>query len=222
MNPCQPSPCGPNSECKSVNDSPSCSCLSGYQGAPPNCRPECVTSTECAGNLACIYQKCTNPCPGLCGLNAECHVVSHTPMCLCLSGYTGDPFTQCQLKIIQNEYISPCNPSPCGTNARCEERNGAGACKCIPEHFGNPYEGCRPECVVNSDCPSNKACIQNKCKNPCPGICGQNAECHVVNHLPSCLCSLGYSGDPYSYCSILKERKKIYLFFYPSGSFNQY
>lgn len=39
------------------------------------------------------------------------------------------------------------------------------------------YEGCRPECVLSSDCPSDKACIRNKCKDPCPGVCGLNAEC---------------------------------------------
>lgn len=129
-------------------------------------------------------------------------------MCVCPPGYTGDAFSQC---IIQREplieHLSPCNPSPCGTNAICKEQNGVGSCQCLPEHFGNPYEGCRPECILNSDCPSNKACTQNKCRDPCPGTCGQNAECHVVNHLPSCNCIQGYSGDPYRFCIRQTERK---------------
>jgi hypothetical protein len=220
VNPCQPSPCGPNSQCREVGDSPSCSCLPGFVGSPPNCRPECVSNSECPSNLACINQKCKDPCPGTCGTNAECRVVSHTPMCVCAIGYTGDPFTQCYVKQadpIPVERPTPCIPSPCGSNAVCREQNGAGSCVCLPEYFGNPYEGCRPECVINSDCPSNRACIRNKCQDPCPGTCGQNADCQVINHVPSCNCRPGYTGDPFRYCNIYQERKKIsicYTHFY--------
>ena len=94
-NPCEPSPCGPNSQCRGVNDAPSCSCSPEFRGTPPNCRPECVSNSECPSQLACVNQKCRDPCPGSCGTNAECRVVSHTPMCVCPSDYTGDPFTQC-------------------------------------------------------------------------------------------------------------------------------
>lgn len=130
-------------------------------------------------------------------------------MCLCAAGYTGDPFTECESIQQINEHLSPCNPSPCGANAKCEERNGAGSCQCLEEFYGNPYEGCRPECVLNTDCSSNKACIQNKCKDPCPGTCTQNAVCQVVNHRPLCTCLDGYSGDPYRSCTVIQnERKK--------------
>ena len=208
-NPCQPSPCGPNAECREINGSPSCSCLPEFQGSPPNCRPECVSNSECASNLACINRKCKDPCPGICGLNAECRVVSHTPNCVCVTGYIGDPFTQCTVPPTPvQENLTPCNPSPCGVNAECKERNGAGACVCIPEYIGNPYEGCRPECSVNSDCPSNKACIRNKCQDPCPGTCGQNAQCQVINHLPSCTCIPGYTGDPFRYCNLPPPERK--------------
>jgi hypothetical protein len=202
-NPCQPSPCGPNSQCRVVGDSPSCSCLNEYVGSPPNCRPECVRNSDCSNNLACINQKCKDPCVGACGLNAECRVVSHTPMCICTAGYIGDPFSQCRIEQhTPPQQSTPCVPSPCGSNAECREQNGAGSCTCLPEYIGNPYEGCRPECVLNSDCPSNKACMRNKCEDPCPGTCGQNAECQVVNHLPSCTCDYGYIGDPFRYCHI--------------------
>lgn len=97
-------------------------------------------------------------------------------------------------------FNSPCEPSPCGLNAECSESNGAGACRCIDTYLGNPYEGCRPECVINTDCPPQLACTQNKCKDPCPGVCGSNAICQVVNHLPTCYCSPGLTGNPYSYC----------------------
>lgn len=107
------------------------------------------------------------------------------------------------------EIRTPCTPSPCGANAQCREQNGAGACSCLPEYIGNPYEGCRPECVLNSDCPSNRACIRNKCQDPCPGTCGQNADCQVVNHLPSCTCISGFTGDPFRYCNPIPPERKI-------------
>lgn len=211
INPCQPSPCGPNSICKVAGESPSCSCLPEFIGAPPNCRPECISNSDCANNLACINQKCRDPCPGSCGQNAECRVISHTPNCACLSGFTGDPFVQCsQLLITQivEERPTPCLPSPCGVNAICREQGGAGACTCMENYIGNPYEGCRPECVLSTDCPADRACINNKCLDPCPGTCGQNALCQVINHLPSCTCIPSFTGDPFRYCNPILEQPR--------------
>jgi hypothetical protein len=94
-NPCQPSPCGANAQCRDVGGSPSCSCLPEFLGTPPNCRPECVSNSECANHLACVNQKCVDPCPGTCGQNAECRVVSHSPNCICPAGFEGNPFTAC-------------------------------------------------------------------------------------------------------------------------------
>ena len=110
----------------------------------------------------------------------------------------------------QTEIIDPCNPSPCGSNAICNARNRAGSCQCIPEYFGDPYVACRPECVVHSDCPSNKACLRNKCVDPCPGTCGVNAVCTVKNHIPVCTCQDGYIGDPFTSCR-LKPIRKCYV-----------
>ena len=210
-NPCQPSPCGPNSQCRETNGSPSCSCLPEFIGSPPNCRPECSSNSECANHLACINNKCKDPCPGTCGASAECRVISHTPNCVCLAGHTGDPFVQCTLyqPPPAAAIVSPCQPSPCGANAQCRVQKNAGACICLPEYIGNPYEGCRPECVLSSDCPSNKACIRNKCLDPCPGTCGQNANCQVINHSPSCTCIPGYTGDPFRYCNLPAPQRKI-------------
>ena len=102
---------------------------------------------------------------------------------------------------------TPCIPTPCGQNAVCSERNRAAACQCIPEYFGDPYVACRPECVVNSDCPSNKACQRNKCIDPCPGTCGINAQCNVRNHIAMCSCIAGYEGDPFVSCRLKPQGK---------------
>lgn len=95
MDPCQPSPCGPNSQCRRVQNVAVCSCLPSFSGSPPGCRPECVVSSECATDKACISQKCKDPCPGTCGFNAKCQVIHHNPICSCMKGYTGDPFVRC-------------------------------------------------------------------------------------------------------------------------------
>lgn len=208
VNPCVPSPCGPNSECRDVRGSASCSCRPTFIGAPPQCRPECSVHAECRLDLACLNQKCRNPCPGSCGIGATCSVVNHTPICTCPAGFTGDPFTSCQPKPQEVFPVEsdPCNPSPCGPNAQC--RNGI--CTCLAEYHGDPYTGCRPECVLNTDCPRNQACLRNKCKDPCPGTCGLNARCDVINHVPSCSCLEGYSGDPFVTCRLAESRQFIH------------
>ena len=206
--PCLPTPCGPNSICRRVGDTPSCSCAQDYTGSPPNCRPECVINPDCPSNLACINNKCKDPCPGSCGVNTECRVISHTVSCSCSPGFVGNPFVQCTVK--QEEPANPCEPSPCGSNAICTERNGAGACKCIDDYQGNPYEGCRPECVLSSDCPTNKACIRNKCGDPCPGVCGEFAECSVINHVPTCTCVKDYIGDPFTRCTPQPRKSPVH------------
>lgn len=103
-NPCIPTPCGPNSQCRAIGNTPACSCSPNYVGRPPNCRPECTINAECPGNLACQNERCSDPCPGSCGPQASCQVVKHNPQCSCLPGYTGDPFAGCSL--IQQSKIS--------------------------------------------------------------------------------------------------------------------
>lgn len=99
--------------------------------------------------------------------------------------------------------VNPCHPSPCGANAVCREHAGAGSCACLPDYFGDPYTGCRPECVVNTDCAWDRACVRNKCLNPCSGTCGVNTECKVVHHAPVCFCRPGYSGNPLVACHLV-------------------
>lgn len=93
--PCTPSPCGPNSRCREINNQPVCTCIDGYLGSPPTCRPECIVSTDCSPNEACSNQKCRDPCQGTCGIAAQCQVINHNPICSCRDRFTGDPFVQC-------------------------------------------------------------------------------------------------------------------------------
>ncbi|XP_026684041.1 LOW QUALITY PROTEIN: neurogenic locus notch homolog protein 1-like, partial [Diaphorina citri] len=205
VNPCQPSPCGPNAQCEVRGETAACSCLANYIGSPPNCRPECTINAECPPTQACVNQRCADPCANVCGYNAQCSVINHTPVCACLPGFTGDPFTQCQIVQAEPvvEVVSPCEPSPCGANAICKESNGVGSCLCLPDYYGNPYESCRPECVSNSECSPSLACVRNKCTDPCPGVCGTHAQCHVINHVPQCTCDPGFTGNAYQLCSAI-------------------
>jgi hypothetical protein len=104
---------------------------------------------------------------------------------------------------------NPCNPTPCGPNSQCQVVSGQAKCGCQPNMIGTT-PNCRPECVLNSDCPSNRACINQKCVDPCPGSCTPNAECRVVNHSPSCTCAVGFSGNAFSDCRPILAVGKIF------------
>lgn len=246
--PCVPSPCGQYAQCRVINDNqPTCSCLPTYVGAPPNCRPECIVNSDCPSHEACINERCKDPCPGSCGLNALCSVINHIPSCICPEGYTGDPFTRCLPKTPAlprktskaqqfdrkfNWYINflaptpiaedPCQPSPCGPNSECHD----GVCSCLPEYQGDPYRGCRPECILNSECSRDKACINQKCRDPCPGTCADNALCEVHNHIPMCHCPDDMEGNAFLMCKpkqksnnnlvyLLKSQEIIRIFLLP-------
>ena len=60
-------------------------------------KPECTTDPECPDHLACITEKCQNPCfTSTCGVNAECRVIKHRATCICNRGYVGDPYRICE------------------------------------------------------------------------------------------------------------------------------
>lgn len=105
-------------------------------------------------------------------------MINHNPICSCTNGLIGDPFVRCYPAPTRDEppptQVNPCFPSPCGLYAECRPNGNNPSCSCLPNYFGSP-PNCRPECVVNSDCASDKACIAEKCRNPCEGSCGFNS-----------------------------------------------
>lgn len=213
--PCNPSPCGPNAQC----DNGICTCLAEYQGDPyVGCRPECVLNNDCSRNLACINNKCRDPCPGTCGQNALCTTINHIPTCTCLEGYQGNAFVLCtkipgkyfvnkklgkyhfnQCLLAEKIPTNPCQPSPCGPNSQCRDINNQAVCSCVPGFIGSPPT-CRPECVTSTECSLSHACVNQKCIDPCPGTCGLSAKCQTVNHNPICSCPPKYTGDPFTRC----------------------
>lgn len=71
--------------------------------------------------------------------------------------------------------------------------------------LGNPYVECTQlqGCRSDSECSSSEACINGKCASPCQ--CGAYALCDVVNHVPSCKCPPGYSGNGKTGCHLPKN-----------------
>lgn len=193
---------GLNSVCRVSNGAAVCACQPNMIGSPPNCKPECVVSAECGLREACLNQKCVDPCIGTCGSHTECQVINHNPICSCAPGYTGDPFSACYRQIDETpkQPQNPCIPTPCGPNSECKVINESPACSCLPTYLGTP-PNCRPECTINPECPANRACINQRCVDPCEGSCGSNTQCTVINHTPSCRCNDQYTGDPFRGCT---------------------
>merc|ERR1711915_837597 len=100
--PCDPSPCGPDTEC-TVNrlGNPICRCLAGYVPMPDTitgCKRECERDPDCSAGYICQNYKCIekpDPCdPSPCGPNTECMVTrSGNPICRCLPNYVPKPDT---------------------------------------------------------------------------------------------------------------------------------
>lgn len=106
---------------------------------------------------------------------------------------------------------NPCVPSPCGSNALCQEFGGNARCTCLPNYIGAPPQ-CRPECTISAECNAHHACINNKCLDPCPGACGNNAQCSVLNHLPICSCLQSHTGDPFTSCHLQPQGMFVFSF----------
>ena len=149
---------------------------------------------------------------GTCGVNAECRVAIHKAVCTCLNGYEGDPFRQCKPKRPPPPQppVDKCKPNPCGPYSICTVLGPRPVCECQAGYFGKP-PNCQPECLKNSDCALNKACINQKCQDPCPGVCGANALCQTVYHNPICSCPPGYNGDPFNYCQKIPSKEHVFL-----------
>lgn len=98
---------------------------------------------------------------------------------------------------------TPCDPTPCGPYSNCRVVDGHAVCTCQQSYIGTP-PSCRPECVVSADCPQNRACISQRCEDPCSQTCGLAALCQVINHNPVCSCPKGYAGNPLLNCVLVE------------------
>lgn len=166
-------------------------------------RVECINDDDCDSTRTCLADsyKCSNPCDNVnCG-RGSCHVENHQALCTCSPGYM----------IIDNicQDIDECSNNPCHKSAYCQNAPGNYVCSCPDGLVGDPISsGCRSpgECFTDSDCPSNAACDNARCTNPCenPNICGRNALCSVRAHSAVCKCPGNAKGDPQHECVIVE------------------
>lgn len=175
----------------------------------------CVSDDDCDVKDSCINRQCRNPCS--CGLNTECFVKNHKPICSCETGYEGNPDVACysvecqrndecshDKSCVNNNCVNPCLfTDTCGVNTECFVSNHEAKCRCRPGYHGVPEDKCRViGCYSNSDCPSERSCVNMQCVDPClrDDKCSPLAECRVLNHLPICRCPFGFTGNPYISC----------------------
>lgn len=197
-----------------------CRCLNGLAGDPTGsgCHGfECLADDDCGAHEACIGHRCQDPCAGCCGVNANCRVEEHHPVCTCSFGLTGNPLVRCFAIPQPMPVNDPCMPSPCGLNTICQVVKGRPVCSCISDFNGDPQFGCQPECILNSDCALEKACLNRRCVDPCgsASLCGLNALCQVKDHSAACVCPEGFAGDPYTQC-ITRTYLREYLLTHPN------
>lgn len=165
-------------------------------------------------------------------MNAECYGDNHRAACKCRPTFSGDPFSRCEAVECQMDVdcpqdraclnqrcINPCadttNP-PCAPNAICYVRNHATGCRC-PDYLpvGNPLAYCErsapptpaePECRIDSNCPTQLACINEHCVNPCVELkpCTSSAKCNVLDSTPlrtlTCTCPDGWISNKDGEC----------------------
>lgn len=176
----------------------------------------CPTGFDFVNNVCEDINECLdNPCQ----LNANCVNNRGSYTCSCVNGTILDASTgncrspgECfsdsdcseKTKCNNNYCIDPCEKSsPCGENAECIVSDHNPVCECPSDSQGDPYKKCTKfECIQDSDCPSEEACVNYKCKNSCsiPRACGKNADCLSRNHIGHCSCSSGFTGDPVLGC----------------------
>ena len=188
---------------------------------------ECRSDNECSRDKTCVNQSCVDPCllnPARCGTNAECVAIEHVAECRCREGFLGNPQDKCHVigcysngdcpgdrSCVNKQCTDPClHENPCSVRAECRVRGHQASCRCPPGYVGNPQIDCRPEeepeCRTDGDCPSQLACLNNKCQNPCLVIepCQIPSECKVLPTLPVrtmvCVCPSGYISSGSGTC----------------------
>lgn len=137
INPCvYGKKCAARAECIARDHDAFCKCPQGFVGNPEvNCalepKLECSQDSDCSpNNLACINNKCQNPCDELkpCSQPAKCQVIPSTPVrtmvCICPDGYISSGNGACRpiesIKVIGCVADSDCAPETSCINALCQ------------------------------------------------------------------------------------------------------
>lgn len=143
--------CDSNKKCEVRNHRPVCVCK-GFvvnNAGELKCKPEsieCTRDNECSSNLACINNKCQNPClagkKSPCAKNKVCEVLDHKPVCVCLDD-CNPTFSIClrdsgcpSHQACKNyRCVNPCHNATCPQNTPCYVEEHAPVCKFCPPGF---------------------------------------------------------------------------------------
>lgn len=192
-----------NAICTGRRHQSQCECRPGYRGnpfvqcdvplePPTKVEPECKQDPDCPSQLACINQRCTNPCatPHVCTPQQTCHVLDTLPLrtmiCKCPSDTITDNSGNCVP--IKHEVVSGCQSNDecsntevcqrgvcidacrlerCGINAQCRSRDHYAECTCARGYEGNPHVEC--QLIVHeqpktpgAECTKNDDCLYDK------------------------------------------------------------
>lgn len=144
-----PTACGMNATCITMQHKIRCSCPKDFVGDPhERCeKVECTSSQDCSQNTdICYNNKCIDVCltPTACGDNAYCVPQKHSYTCKCRDGYFGDPIAGCRKRL------------PCDTDDNCPSSEF-----CFMDHY------CRSSCNSHRDCNQNEKCENQKCLQTC-------------------------------------------------------
>lgn len=186
---------------------------------------ECQVDRDCQTDQICHINKCINPClvANPCAFNAICEAINHATRCVCPPGLVGNPYEHCDTvecyvnndcdaskACVQSQCLDPCLlDNVCAPTAICKVINHDASCACPPGYVGDPLVLCSAkldpipalaevECVTDADCPSGRACLDNRCQNPCYELspCDVTAVCSVVDTVPFrtmiCSCRTGW------------------------------
>lgn len=198
---------------------------------------------DCPYEKACINDQCVDPCINgrvYCGLNAICQTQNHEAICECPLGTQGNPFVSCVSGHCQynedcadheacdrlNRACRPvCDEETCALDAVCLPRNHQPQCECKAGLVGNPHQQClppeqtitiqssKPSCLHDSECPSQLACINQRCSNPCAlaQVCSSQQTCTVLDILPLrtmiCKCPKDTFTDNAGNCVALRQHE---------------
>lgn len=198
VNACNGKFCGENAECEASNHQAACVCIENFIGMP----------------LEKCWKIGENPCePNPCGKFSICVKDGGRsgPYCLCEKGYFVRPpkcregcanDSQCKLdeSCIDHECKNPCEKNPCGENSVCRSENHSKAiCSCVDGFFPQFGYGCRA--LEKKDLKIDLKNIERILRNV---KCGKNA---LMTSGGSCMCSLGFDGDPKVECKVEKNLK---------------
>jgi len=185
-------------------------CTSPSIVEPPSGK-ECSVNTDCSESLYCNAGQCSSPCghTSVCEANEKCVARNHQAQCQCKFKYVissngdlscperqvacrSDSECPAHLGCLNGICASPCQPGACPAGKTCQVLDHKALCVCDKD-----CESSVSICLKDKGCPSNQACINYKCVNPCEGkSCPNNTPCIVEEHLPVCkFCPPGFAVD---------------------------